>query len=133
MSKEFFVWGCFVAISIGLVIGDYIVEKNKLKNNTPKPPQLVQCDVEKILNSLELFKAVYFKKKAEEFKLKGIKIIIDDEVGKYTNQLANEIYNAMSINMKMQMYLIMNDDALVADITSSSFKFILDQQQKINI
>ena len=31
MSKEFFVWGCFVAISIGLVIGDYIVEKNKLK------------------------------------------------------------------------------------------------------
>ena len=133
MSKEFFIWGCFVAITIGLVIGDYIMEKKKQKDNVPKPHQLIQCDVEKILNSLELFKAVYFKKKADDFKLQGIKIILDDEVGKYTNALANEIYNAMSINMKMQIYLIMNDDALIADITSSAFKFILEEQQRINI
>lgn len=133
MSKEFFIWGCFVALAIGIVIGDYIMEKKKNKDNTPKPAQLVQCDVKTILESLELFKAVYFNKKASDFKLRGVKIIIDDEIGKYTNDLANEIYESMSINMKMQIYLVMSDAALLADITSSSFRFILEMQQKINI
>lgn len=133
MSRDFFVWGCFVALSIGLVIGDYIMEKKKNKENTPKPNNLIQCDVKAILESLELFKIVYFNKKLSDFKLRGIKIILDDEIGKYTNELANEIYESMSINMKMQMYLVMSDAALIADITSSSFKFMLETQQKINI
>lgn len=128
---EFFVWLCFVGIAVGLVIGDYYVELHKKKANKPVPQPLVQCDVEKILASLEVYKLTYFEKFKRRLRLKGVINILDDEVEKYTITLAREIYESMSDNFKKIAYLVLTDDALQESITSSSFLCILELQQAL--
>lgn len=121
------VYLCFVLLGMGLVIGDYVVTFLK------KDFKIVHdVKIEDIYRNLDAIIQRHIVSVNFTLNMQSRTWISDDEVDKLGNEITLEIYKSISDNMKNLMYRGITDDEIVAYITFSVLRYLVDKMDKTN-
>lgn len=127
MINEYNVYFCFVLLGMGLVIGDYAVTFLK------KDFKIVHdVKIEDIYRNLDAIIQRHIVSVNFTLNMQSRTWISDEEVEKLGNEITLEIYRSISTNMKNLMYRGITDDEIVAYITFSVLRYLVDKMDKTN-